>query len=274
MWAEDQEQLLFSADNQWGIPDWKLDMLSTQVPTQTWAGEDIVNVEKTLFVHESAGTKKALREGRGSGGVLCYYTFDGKFEKIWSDQLTYLEELREYKLGSVVTPDFSIYPHMPVAQQIWQQFRAHWLGRYWQEAGIKIIPSVPCETNDRCDYAFCGVPKHVPVCMVEVRGIKRRKWAADYQLKSIARAVKDWLPETVVIFGGKEHIDWLWTGLPKGPTYVPIESWTESREFIRRKHGWRGQDEFMKNLHEKGVKSNGEIRSPQGQKGPVGALTH
>ena len=38
---------------------------------------------------------------------------------------------------------------MPHVTQIFNHYRKHWCGRYFQENGIKVIPTIRCSTDER-----------------------------------------------------------------------------------------------------------------------------
>jgi hypothetical protein len=79
-------------------------------------------------------------------------TMTYRFETVWTRPLKALEHLRKYR--TLLTPDFSLYADWPLAVQQWNVYRNRWCGRYWQEAGFQIIPTVSwstpgCRSNPR-----------------------------------------------------------------------------------------------------------------------------
>ena len=47
-----------------------------------------------------------------------------------------------------ITPDFSLYRDWPVMLQQWNVYHSRWVGRFWQEHGLRIIPTVNWSTPD------------------------------------------------------------------------------------------------------------------------------
>lgn len=58
----------------------------------------------------------------------------------------------------MLSPDFSLYTDFPVAMQIYNHYRKHWLGAYWQSLGIKVIPTICWSDDSSFDWCFDGEP--------------------------------------------------------------------------------------------------------------------
>jgi hypothetical protein len=70
--------------------------------------------------------------------AVHFFVDDYQFNRLWTNPDAYLDMLRRFK--AVCTPDFSTYTDFPKAVQIWNHYRKHWLGAYWQGNGITVIP--------------------------------------------------------------------------------------------------------------------------------------
>lgn len=64
--------------------------------------------------------------------------------------------LRNFK--AVCTPDFSTYTDFPKAIQIYNHYRKHWLGAYWQTNGINVIPTISWSDRSSFEWCFDGEP--------------------------------------------------------------------------------------------------------------------
>lgn len=62
------------------------------------------------------------------------------------------------RFDTVCTPDFSTYTDFPRIIQIYNHYRKHWLGAYWQAHGIKVIPTISWSTPDSFAWCFDGEP--------------------------------------------------------------------------------------------------------------------
>lgn len=102
-----------------------------------------------------------------------FFIQDYQFQRVWFYPDKYVPILQ--KAGVVLSPDFSLYTDMPVAMQIYNHYRKHWLGAYWQQNGIKVIPSIAWSNEDSLDYCLDGEPKESIVAVSSVGTQKVRK---------------------------------------------------------------------------------------------------
>lgn len=87
---------------------------------------------------------------------LHFFVDDYQFTRLWSNPDAYLDMLRKFKV--VCTPDFSTYTDFPKAVQIYNHYRKHWLGAYWQANGITVIPTISWSDRDSFSWCFDGEP--------------------------------------------------------------------------------------------------------------------
>ena len=83
--------------------------------------------------------------------------FDCFYDKAYAEQTK--RKLRKFaQYSAICTPDFSLYPEMPIPVQQIQVFKSRWCGSYWQELGLCVVPTVTW--GDRSSYSFCfdGIP--------------------------------------------------------------------------------------------------------------------
>ncbi len=129
----------YPAANPWGFPD---------LLPQTFILPDRVQL-LSYRERDDAGKRHAVS--------FCHFFLDDyRFESTWTKPDSALQRL--YRFRGVLTPDFSLYADWPLAVQQWNHYRSQWLGRYWQEHGIKVIPTVNWSTPDSFDWCFTGIP--------------------------------------------------------------------------------------------------------------------
>ena len=103
-------------------------------------------------------TDKASDEEKKHKGIH-FFIEDFLFERIWNNPNEYLDKLSKY--GAVLSPDFSPYGDMPLATQIYNHYRKHWCGAYWQDNGITVIPTIRASTDPRSyEFYLEGEPKN------------------------------------------------------------------------------------------------------------------
>ena len=67
-----------------------------------------------------------------------FFIDDYLFERVWKDPVRYAQMLMDFR--AVMTPDFSLFTDYPVAVQLYNHWRKHLLGAYWQRMGIRTQP--------------------------------------------------------------------------------------------------------------------------------------
>lgn len=76
-------------------------------------------------------------------GCVGFYTEDHKFECCYNQASDFVEWAINMNPKCLIGPDFSCYTHWPLAKNLWSLYRARWCTRFWQDAGLKVIPNVP-----------------------------------------------------------------------------------------------------------------------------------
>lgn len=127
-----------------------------------------------------------------------FFIDDYQFNRVWAQPDTYLNLLGRFQ--AVMTPDFSTFTDFPMAVQIYNHYRKHWLGRYWQEHGVTVIPTI--SWSDRASFAWCfdgepiGSTVAVSTVGTQANETSRRLFLEGYQ-EMLARLV----PSQVLIYG-------------------------------------------------------------------------
>ena len=95
-----------------------------------------------------------------------FFIDDYQFVRIWKDPDRYINMLGKFQ--AVCTPDFSTYTDFPRAIQIYNHYRKHWLGAYWQMHGIRVIPTISWADRDSYEWCFDGEPEGYTVAVSSV----------------------------------------------------------------------------------------------------------
>ena len=98
---------------------------------------------------------KTTKKEPAKTGVHFYIT-DEQFERVWNFPNRYGRLLSNY--GAVISPNFSVYVNFPKAIQVYNRYRRNWIGAYWQEQGLTVIPDVTWGFEDTYDWCFDGLP--------------------------------------------------------------------------------------------------------------------
>ena len=95
-----------------------------------------------------------------------FFVDDYQFQRVWNQPDKYIPLLR--KFGAVCAPDFSMYTDMPLAMQIYNHYRKHWLAAYWQQCGIHVVPTLCWSNEQSYDWCFDGEPQQSIVAISSV----------------------------------------------------------------------------------------------------------
>lgn len=87
---------------------------------------------------------------------IHFFIDDYQFVRLWRQPDAYLNMLKRFQ--AVCTPDFSMYTDFPKAVSVFNHYRKHWLGAYWQRHGIRVIPTIGWIDSDSYDWCFAGEP--------------------------------------------------------------------------------------------------------------------
>lgn len=125
---------------------------------------EILPVYRVPPIKEWISFNYVLSDKNPEGKAVHFFIDDYQFERVWNEPNKYIEKLRQYVC--VASPDFSPYGDMPLCLQIYNHYRKQWVGRYWQECGIRVIPTVRCSSDDRSyEWFLDGIPKESIIIM-------------------------------------------------------------------------------------------------------------
>lgn len=104
---------------------------------------------------------------------INFYLHDYQFERVWNMPQRYLDTLLPF--SAVMTPDFSLYRDYPKALQIYNHYRKHWLGAYWQANGLTVIPTICWSDRESFNWCFDGEPEGSVVSVSNVGCVKDKE---------------------------------------------------------------------------------------------------
>ena len=101
-----------------------------------------------------------------------FFIDDYRFEVIYNHPEKNLAKLKQYKF--VCTPDFSIYSEMDKWRKIENVAKNRWVGAFWQEHGLIVIPTISWGKPSTFDYCFDGVEEG-SIVAISTLGCKKAK---------------------------------------------------------------------------------------------------
>lgn len=142
---------------------------------------------------------------RKSKGIH-FYVDDYQFQRVWNDPDRYMRLLSEF--GAVTTPDFSQYTDMPVAMRLYNHYRKHWLGAYWQMHGLTVIPTICWSDPESYEWCFDGEPTNSIISISSV-GTQKRRESKELFAQGCREAIKRLNPSEILWYGKvPDEFDW------------------------------------------------------------------
>lgn len=168
----------FDSDNCFGFPP---------VPQYTGQVEAVEWVDFDTAVTAKNSTAKGLH----------FFDSDYKLNRLWEYPQRYISVLSRFKY--VLQPDFSLYYDFPVALQMFNKFRNHWLAAFYTVNGIQIIPNISLSTPSNYVWSLMGYPENSVVAFSDV-GCSRFKDDKAILMDSYNKMVEALSPSQVLYF--------------------------------------------------------------------------
>lgn len=190
----------FPSSNELGIPD--------LLPEMLYQPADDVGI---YVGHHTTAHEEYLWNYQNSSAVgmdftktiLCFYTYDEKFDPIWEDYPDYIEKWLAQGWRAVVSPNWSLFPFEPRVVQLYNIYKSRFIGRYLQAVGMKVIPDLDWNTIEEFQFNMLGIPVGLPCLSVQLQTNTKfgnmRKGRIE-GLNVIAQKLK---PESIMIYGAK-----------------------------------------------------------------------
>ena len=140
----------------------------------------------------------ALREPQRERYGVHFFIDDYLFQRAWHDPPRYALFLRSFP--AVMTPDFSMFADYPRAVQIYNHWRKHQMGAYWQQAGMTVIPSIGWIGRDSYSWCFDGEPVGGTVAVSSV-GTQKSKEGRRLFLDGYNEMMARLMPSKIIFFG-------------------------------------------------------------------------
>lgn len=181
------------------------------------------NYEPTEFI--GFNFAKSAKDKKNKG--IHFFVDDYQFERLWREPNAYLKLLSEFH--SLMTPDFGLYQDYPKSIQIYNHYRKHWLGAYWQSLGFKVIPTIAWSDRESFKWCFDGVPIGSTVAVSSV-GTQQSKKTKQAFLEGWNEMLEKLQPETVIFHGN----------IPKecNANIIRIKSFQERFQEVKADYGW------------------------------------
>lgn len=162
-------------------------------------------IKKTDFIPtDLIGFNYAKTSVRKDVGIH-FYVDDYQFERVWNKPQDYTSILYDY--DCILTPDFSLYLDMPMPMKIWNTYRSRFIGAYYQNEGITVIPTISWAEPATYEFCFKGIEKG-GVVSISTIGVKQDSDALKVWRDGVTEMIRQIEPQTILIYGGKLDYDY------------------------------------------------------------------
>ena len=155
-------------------------------------GVDDVQVKEWIPFNYVLTCKEPQEKG------VHFFLDDYQFERVWNNIDKYTEVLQRFK--AVMSPDFSMFTVNPKALQIYQHFRKHFIGAYWQANGLTVIPTINWADEKSFEWCFDGEPTNSIVAISTV-GSMNSKANKEGFYKGYEEMKKQLQPKKILCYG-------------------------------------------------------------------------
>jgi hypothetical protein len=168
---------LYPSDNAYGIPNLRHTPLSA-VPDWLIPYRTRIRPEQSV-----------------EGGAVHFFLFDAIFESVWNCPSKSRRYLQRFK--TLLSPDFSLNPEMPLALQIYNVYRNRWCAAAWQRQGYSVIPSIGWSNPASYEFCFLGIPQNTVIALTTL-GSRRQKQVFQHGFDAMIERLQ---PSIVLCYG-------------------------------------------------------------------------
>ena len=127
-----------------------------------------------------------------------FFIDDYLFQRAWNDPPRYAFLLKQFH--AAMTPDFSMFLDYPRAVQIYNHWRKHQLGAYWQQMGVTVVPTIGWVDRSSFSWCFDGEPVGGTVAVSSV-GTQKSADSKRMFLEGYDEMLSRLRPERILFFG-------------------------------------------------------------------------
>jgi len=197
------DEMNFVGVGQMEFPAVRLDMI-LEVPDKLsiWCGADMSDgLPPPYFYNFGSDSTRGMPFDKT---IVGFYVDDYRFDKFWDTSSASTMELVKQNYMGAVMPNYSPLITDPRAVRVFQMYKSRWVGRYFQEAGIKIVPDIQCVASDLeylCDGLMgvktIAIQAHQNYNDLESRTVKAT--AIDYAMEQLK-------PDTVLFYAPEKSL--------------------------------------------------------------------
>jgi flagellar motor protein MotB len=204
-----QDHVFFPSTLEYEIPELDINMIPTEPPKpmKVWAGheldgKDIIGEEEWEKTWWLSMWHAGSRGINWQHAIPYFYTDDFHFEPIYNDPAKNTKKILNLGISTAFMPNYTIYPAMPTALWVFAAYRSFYVARYFQEAGIKVIPDIQTGMDEAVmDVSLIGIPEGAPVVATQAQMSKGDKTAIRTKARLLKEAEDRIGFEHIIVYG-------------------------------------------------------------------------
>ena len=256
------ESMSFVGNNYWGIPDLRRDMLCDVLPDpiKTWGGKDASPDDgvSTYIYNFGLAASSGLPWDRT---IMATFTYDTKFESLMEQPAFQIAKMMHNGLKTAIVPDTSMWADDPRVNHLIAAQNAQWMGRFMQEAGLKVIPRFMWNDLESVKYASLGIPKKPPIAAVCIQAIDKEEAKKQMTADGLRLFVKEVEPDALIVYGGGTAKQVIQDAvLPKSLHVVFVDNYATVRRHVMFDNP---QGKTLVDQHQRALKKDAKARGEE-----------
>lgn len=124
-----------------------------------------------------------------------FFVDDYRFSGIYNNPERTLNRYSQYRF--LLTPDFSTYADMDLWRQLESVAKNRWVGAYWQNKGLTVIPTVSWSDARSFEFCFDGIERN-GIVAVGMIGCKHSRLGF---MRGYNEMLEHLQPKKIIVFG-------------------------------------------------------------------------
>jgi len=228
------EEMTFDHIGAYDMPRLKPESLMKfeELPTnlKAWAGsatKDWPDDEQWWLYNWGIDSTSGMKDV--SKVIVSFYTWDDYFEGWYESPERFVAKLLNSGIKYIITPDYSQLSEDPKAVSVWNLYRARFVGRYFQECGLKVVPNISWRAGDMNyleEHILATLPVGLPLIAMQLQTVDYDKAPGGKEMvkKGLKRVFEVLQPQGVLFYVGKQAQELIDDCVPKGVNVMVVES--------------------------------------------------
>lgn len=129
---------------------------------------------------------------------LDFFIDDSLFERFWNNPKRYIPPLK--KFAGVIATDYSMYPELLPAQQMYNCARNRVSAYFLSKEGLNVIPTASWSNEKSFEWCFDGLPENSSIA-ISSNGCLSNKFSKRMFLLGVDELQKRKNPNTLIVCG-------------------------------------------------------------------------